>query len=387
MKGKSLAEQASWVADHPKWATKYQGYLDDVMGNWSALTKNERVAAQAMIFYPFMRMSLRWTFYAFPKRHPIRAAILYGMGQQNAEQLHKLLHGDPSYFTQWAMVPVDLGGEKKLIDLSRIAPGSNALVEALGGSTEGPKGIAAAKVAQPVLAALGTAICGVSPLSGKQEAGSGWNALAQLLSLSPVSRTASEALTPAGRKKGEGVGQVPIIGDFSTERQAALDKLSAKLRGAGSAERYARSLAIPPLPKDASKERDSALLGRVLSTLHKNSSSARDDVSSEYAQTMTNAIEEGHRRQIPALKKKRDKQLELMKSEYEAADKVLGNLFDRYGIEHAKEDRLFLQFYGEGKYGTGDSSNPWSSSFGGGGSNPWASSGSESDSSNPWSGK
>jgi hypothetical protein len=387
MKGKSLAEQASWVADHPKWATKYQGYLDDVMGNWSALTKNERVAAQAMIFYPFMRMSLRWTFYAFPKRHPIRAAILYGMGQQNAEQLHKLLHGDPSYFTQWAMVPVDLGGEKKLIDLSRIAPGSNALVEALGGSTEGPKGIAAAKVAQPVLAALGTAIYGVSPLSGKQEAGSGWNALAQLLSLSPVSRTASEALTPAGRKKGEGVGQVPIIGDFSTERQAALDKLSAKLRGAGSAERYARSLAIPPLPKDASKERDSALLGRVLSTLHKNSSSARDDVSSEYAQTMTNAIEEGHRRQIPALKKKRDKQLELMKSEYEAADKVLGNLFDRYGIEHAKEDRLFLQFYGEGKYGTGDSSNPWSSSFGGGGSNPWASSGSESDSSNPWSGK
>jgi hypothetical protein len=179
---------------------------------------------------------------------------------------------------------------------------------------------------------------------------------------------------------------VPIIGDFSTERQEALDKLSAKLRGAGTVERYARSLAVPPLPKSAGKERDSALLGRVLGSLHKNSSTARDDVSSQFAQTMTDAIEEGDRRKVPALKKQRDKQLELMKSEYEAADKVLDNLFKRYGVEHAKEDRLFLQFYGEGKYGTGDSSNPWSSTFSGG-ANPWSSSSSSSGSSNPWSGK
>ncbi len=186
MKGKSLKEQAEWVAGHPKWARRYQGYLDDVLGNWSALTKNERVAAQAMIFYPFVRMSLRWTFYAFPKRHPVKASMLYYLGQQNANEVKKLLGGNPSYFTQWAMVPLDLGdGNMKFVDLARIAPGSNALVEALGGSTEGPKGIAAAKLSQPVLAALGTAVYGVSPLSGKQESGSGWNALAQLLSLSP----------------------------------------------------------------------------------------------------------------------------------------------------------------------------------------------------------
>lgn len=389
MKGKPLKEQAEWVAAHPDWSRRYQSYLDDVMGNWSALTKNERVAAQAMIFYPFVRMSLRWTFYAFPKRHPIKAAMLYYLGQQNANELKKVLHGDPSYFTQWAQVPVDFGeGQEKggLVDLARIAPGSNALVEALGGSSEGPKGIAAAKLAQPALAALGTAIYGVAPLSGKQEGDSGWNALAQLLSLSPVSRVAGEAAIPAGRKKGEGVGALPIVGSFSTERQEALDKLSAKLREYGTPQRLARQLAIPPLPKDAGKERDSARLGRVLKAFAKNSSSARDDLSAEYATRMKNAVEEGKRPTLRRLKRERDKRLDAMEAEYDEADRALDALFAKYGIEHEKEDRLFLEFYGEGKYRDPDAdSNPWS---GGGGSesNPW--SGSESsEGSNPWASK
>jgi hypothetical protein len=388
MKGKTLTQQAEWVAEHPKWSHRYQSYLDDVMGNWSALTKNERVAAQAMIFYPFVRMSLRWTFYAFPKRHPIKAAMLYYLGQQNANELHKLLHGDPSYFTQWAMVPVDLGGEKKLMDLSRIAPGSNALVEALGGSSEGPKGIAAAKLAQPALAALGTAIYGVSPLSGKQEAGSGWNALGQLLSLSPIARVAGEATLPAGRKKSSGFGQLPVVGSFSTERQEALDKLSGKLRGAGSADRYIRQLVAPPLPKDAGKEADSALLGRVLKAFHNNSSTARDDLSSAYATKMKNAVEEGKRHVLPAMKKERDEKLGGMEAEYDEANRQLDKLFSKYGVAHAKEDRLFLQFYGEGKYrSSSGSSNPWSGGASSSASNPWSGSASPASSSNPWSSK
>jgi hypothetical protein len=375
MKGKSLKQQAEWVAEHPKWSHRYQSYLDDVMGNWSALTKNERVAAQAMIFYPFVRMSLRWTFYAFPKRHPIKAAMLYYLGQQNANELHKLLHGDPSYFTQWAMVPVDLGGEKKLIDLSRIAPGSNALIEALGGSSEGPKGIAAAKLAQPVLASLGTAIYGVSPLSGKQEPHSGWNALGQLLSLSPLARVAGEATFPSGRKKTEGAGQLPIVGGFSTERQEALDKLSGKLREYDSAARYVRQLAFPPLAKDVGKEADSALLGRVLKAFAENSSSARDDVTSSYATKMKNAVEEGKRHQLPAMKKEREAKLAEMEVEYGEASTQLDKLFDKYGIKHKKEDRLFLKFYDEGKYPSSSSSS----------SNPWG--GSSSTETNPWSGE
>lgn len=356
MKGKTLTEQANWVASHPKWANRYQSYLDDVMGNWSALTKNERVAAQAMIFYPFVRMSLRWTFYAFPKRHPIKAAMLYWLGQQNAQEVHKLLHGDPSYFTQWAMVPIDLGeGKKKggFLDLSRIAPGSNALIEALGGSSEGPKGIAAAKLAQPALAALGTAIYGVSPLSGKQEGGSGWNALGQMLSLSPLSRVGGEALVPAGRKKGPGLGSLPIVGSFSTERQEALDKLSAKLRGAGTVQRYARTLIAPPLPKDVGKEADAALLGRVLKAFAKNSSSAQDELAQKVA--FGKRPSAGMRGVKAALKQKA-----AMELEYERAQAELNRLFDKYGIPYKREEAVGLERYGAIKYGSGaPSGNPY----------------------------
>lgn len=381
MKGKDLRHQAEWVAEHPKWSRRYQGYLDDVMGNWSALTKNERVAAQAMIFYPFLRMSLRWTFYAFPKRHPIKAAMLYGLGQQNAQEVKRLLGGDPSYFGQWAMVPIDLGGEKKLIDLSRIAPGSNALVEALGGSTEGPKGIAAAKIAQPALAALGTAIYGVSPLSGKQEPGSGWNALGQLLSLSPLSRVAGEAAIPAGRKKGEGVGNLPIVGSFSTERQEALDKLSAKLNEYGTPQRLARQLVAPPLPKDAGKEHDKGRLTRILKQLDENSTDNQDELAAKVAF--------GHRPNVGmrgvrgALKRKAK-----MEALYEEAEGALNAMFDKYGIDYKREQEVGLSRYGAIKYGSSaDLSNPWSGGAYGGGSNPWSGSESSGSSSNPWSSK
>lgn len=349
MKGRSLKEQAEWVADHPKWSRRYQGYLDDVMGNWSALTKNERVAAQAMIFYPFVRMSLRWTFYAFPKRHPVKAAMLYGLGQQNAQEVKKLLGGDPSYFTQWAMVPVDLGDKQKFIDLARIAPGSNALVEALGGSSEGPKGIAAAKLAQPVAAALGTAIYGVSPLSGKQEGGSGWNAFAQFLSFSPISRVAGEAVIPSGRKKGTGVGELPIVGSFSTERQGALDKLSAKLREYDTPQRLVRQLALPPFPKDVGKERDSALLNRVLKALGDNSSGKRDELAAKVA--FGKRANVGMRGVKAALKRKA-----AMEAEYDIAQAMLNGLFDKYGIPYKREQAVGLERYGAIKYGSSDDS-------------------------------
>jgi hypothetical protein len=388
MRGKPLREQLSYIADHPKLADRYQRYLDDVMGNWTALTKNERVASQLMIFYPFLRMSLRWTFYAFPKHHPIRAAALAYLSQQNATEIKRLLGGDPSYFTGWLKVPVSLGnGKHDYVPLSRIVPGANAITEALGGGIEGPKGTVALRTVQPTIGAVITLASGVNPLTGKQEKGSFWQAMKELFptNLSAPGRALDEALVPAGRKPAEGPGQSisPILG---TERQRALDKLSAKLRGYGSAQRYARNLLLPLAPEDGQKVRDSELLGRVVKALSRNSSSARDDVSTEYANKIVDATEEGKHAAIPALRRERDKRLSLMKGTEEEAQAALDKLFKRYKIPFQKEDRVFLQAYDEGKYGT-DSSNPWS---GGGSSssssNPWAASSSGSEH-NPWSGK
>lgn len=354
LRGKPLSKQLEFVAEHPKWAQRYQSYLDDVMGNWSALTKNERVAAQLAIFYPFIRMSLRWTFYAFPKRHPIKAAMAYYLGQQNANQLEKFYKGDPSYFTKWATVLVPTGdGRKVPVDLSRIAPGSNALIEAAGGNAEGPKGIVAARSAQPVLAALGTAIYGVTPLSGKQEKNSGLNALAQILptNLSAPGRVLNEKLIPSGRKPAEGAGQTvsPI---FGTERQEALDKLSAKLRGYGTAERAVRTLALPMLPEDPGKAKDSVMLGRILKALEKNSSTARKDLSTAYADRVKNARIEGKGKLGKRLLAEGARRIEGMEKTYDEANNLLDAMFEKYKVPYEKEDNLFLEAYGQLYYGT-----------------------------------
>lgn len=354
MKGKPLHEQLSYIADHPKLADRYQGYLDNVMGNWSALTKNERVASQLMIFYPFLRMSLRWTFYAFPKEHPIRAATLAYLSQQNASRIKELMGGDPSYFTGWLKVPVNLGnGEHAYVPLSRIVPGGNALLEAAGGSIEGPKGTVALRTAQPTIGAAVTLATGVNPLTGKQEKGSFWSAMQQLFptSLSAPGRALNEVLLPAGRKPGEGIGKtLPFL---SNERQGALDKLSAKLTGYGTSERYVRNLGLPLLPESGSRVHDKERLGRTLKVLERNSTSAQDDLSKAYADRMKNVVEEGKQHLLPGLKKERDKKLAAMKKEYTEAQSALNGLFDKYKIPYKKEDALFLKFYGEGKYGSG----------------------------------
>lgn len=356
MRGKPLREQLDWIAEHPKLAERHANYLNDVMGDWLALTKNERVASQLLIFYPFLRMSLRWTFYAFPKHHPIRTATLAYLSQQNATETKRLLGGDPAFFSEHMKVPVKLGGGEVIyVPLARVVPGAAAPLEALGGGIEGPKGTVALRTAQPVIGAAVTLATGVDPLTGKQEKGSFWNAAEQLFptNLSAPGRALKEILLPSGRKPGKGVGQ--ILPGVGSERQKSIDKLTAKLYGYGTSERYLRNLAAPLLPEKGQRVADRALLNRIFRAFEQNGSSARDDLSAAYAERMRDAVEEGKRRRLPKLRKVRDKRLAAMSAEDDEANRRLDKLFERYRIPHKKEDRLFLEFYGEGKFGQRES--------------------------------
>lgn len=345
LQGKPLADQMAYVAEHPKLARRYQDYLDDVMGNWSALTKNERVASQLMIFYPFMRMSLRWTFYAFPKRHPVKAAMLYYLGQQNANELKRLLGHDPSFYSGWANVPLHLGpGETELIPLSRIAPGSNALIEALGEDSDRSLGTTALRVAQPAIVAAITAATGVVPLTGKQEPHAGINALAQLLTLSPIGRVANEMLVPDGRKRADGT--LPIVG--STERQESLDKLFAKLNETKSPTRLARSLAAPVIPRDLGYERDLVGLSNILDTLGQNSSTAIKDLSVEVSKRTVGKAGPKKRKIINAGLKRKAR----MEKLYSEASNELDGMFGKYGVPYKKESNEFMDAYGQVFYGS-----------------------------------
>lgn len=184
LKDKPLKEQLEWFVDNPKEMKRIQTYLDDVMGNWNALTRYERTASSLVIFYPFLRMSLRWLLWSFPKQHPIKASIGYYLGQQTAVELEQLLGGDPSFF-KWGQVPVRTGEDGEaggLVDLARMAPAANALIEGVGGG-EGAPGTAGLRVIQPWLSAAIAGMTGVDPLSGRQEDQAGFLALAQIASL------------------------------------------------------------------------------------------------------------------------------------------------------------------------------------------------------------
>ena len=94
-KGLSRSETYGYYARNEAAAHRIQTGVDEMMGNWIALTRHERIAAPLSIFYPFLRMSLRWTLYSLPRKHPVVASVSAYLGMQNAIDLKKLLHGDP----------------------------------------------------------------------------------------------------------------------------------------------------------------------------------------------------------------------------------------------------------------------------------------------------
>jgi len=133
MKGKTLAQQQAIVAKNPQLARRYERYLDDVMGNWRAITSLERGPASLTAFYPFVRYSITTAFWRFPKRHPIKSSILYFFAQQNANQLEKLVDGEPLDWLDYAFPVITADGKGQVApSAARYAPALSAVVESIG---------------------------------------------------------------------------------------------------------------------------------------------------------------------------------------------------------------------------------------------------------------
>lgn len=192
--GLPLAEQVRWYADHPRHMKEIQRLVNDALGDWTALSRREKNASSVMLFYPFLRFSLRWTFNAFPKNHGLKAAVLLNLAQANSDEVDKLLGGAPSFFSGYGMVPVHSGPEGKAeiaLNLARIAPGSNALIEAIG---SGDVNLATAgRVLQPLVTIPATqGLAGFDPFTGEQTADTLRERAAlvasQILALAPPAR-------------------------------------------------------------------------------------------------------------------------------------------------------------------------------------------------------
>lgn len=214
---KTRQELWDWFATDPKGkaeAQKIADYVDNIQGNWTAFTHYERAFAPFTIFYPFLRYSLRFALWTFPKTHPVTATIAYMLGQANSNELEKLLGAKPSSSFAYAFpvygTPVnpeqvkklearglsperakEIAGHAVLPGGSRISPGQSSLTQAL--SSGNPAQILSS--ANPFLAAGVTALTGTEPLSGeKASLPKGMAAINQLLAMPAPLRLAGVKL-------------------------------------------------------------------------------------------------------------------------------------------------------------------------------------------------
>jgi hypothetical protein len=233
-KGRSRAELWDWLQHDPKGKAervKLEDYVDNVAGNWTAFSRYERDFAPLAIFYGFLRYSMRWSTWTFPKTHPIMATWAYMLAQANANQIDKLtgegLHEAGLQKTSAAAKPSNplayafpvyagSGGRKSVLPGgSRISPGQSSLTQAL--SSGNPAAVLSS--ANPFLAAGIEGITGVDAFSGeKTTKPQGWAALEQITGLSYPFRA-----------------KLPILGlDKESLSEKALGALGAPPRGPAS---------------------------------------------------------------------------------------------------------------------------------------------------------
>jgi hypothetical protein len=254
-RGKPRAELWDWLnttKEGRQWKEKLEDHVDAVQGNWTAFTRYERALAPFTIFYPFIRYSLRWATWAFPKEHPLRATVITMLGQANANQLEKLVGGSlssplgysyPAYQNEDDETAVLPGG-------SRISPGQSSITQAI--QSGNPAAVLSSL--NPFLGAGVVGTTGVEPFTGeKTSLPRGEAALNALLSMPAPLRlsgvkfggqsVASKAFEQYDPNKDARSFLMPFLPQ-SGEKFKAADKL-----GKAFDKKYAKN-AAPSLPRE-----------------------------------------------------------------------------------------------------------------------------------------
>jgi hypothetical protein len=129
----TLAEKQAAIARNPDLARQMESYLDDVMGNWRAISRLEKGPASLTAFYPFVRYSIKTAFWGFPKRHPFKAAALYFFAQMNANELERFMDGEALDFLNYAYPVTYVDGKPEAApSATRFTPALSSVVEAVG---------------------------------------------------------------------------------------------------------------------------------------------------------------------------------------------------------------------------------------------------------------
>lgn len=101
----------------------------DFLGDYQTYTARERrTLGRSVMFYGFLRFSLRFTFYTMPVKHPLMTAIIGQLGKLQTEEVRRLLGGNEM---PWSMGKFyySSGGELKSINVARANPFLNTVTE------------------------------------------------------------------------------------------------------------------------------------------------------------------------------------------------------------------------------------------------------------------
>jgi hypothetical protein len=280
MEGKSLREQLNYFAKNPEARLKIEKYTDSVMGNWTALTHNERVAGHLVIFFPFVRMSVEWVFHTFPREHPLKAAALNFLAQENADQLKRALRGDPSFFSDWASAPLysgEGGAPGGLLPLSRVAPGANTLVEAVGQDAGSVAGYV--RALNPFIGGAISAVEGTDPLTGRSLTGGEPVSIPQALGIFG----ATLAALPAPVRWGDLIADRKVSNFLKGKDTSDLSRLFAAIDEPKGAK-LLRSTIAPLMPRDVAREALKAHVGRLVDAKYGDNKDAAAAASAELDQ-------------------------------------------------------------------------------------------------------
>ncbi len=197
------AQRADWLVSHPQFHQHYQTLMERALGSWNHLSSAERNMQAAVIFYPFLRASSRWFLWTAPLHTPLRYAVIANLAQSNNVLMDKLQKstGSAAYLTQYGEVPLygtgpgfidpttgKPSGISGAVNLYRIAPGGNTLLEAIGGG--GSLFSQGASVVQPAVGNTMAALAGQDPYGNPSKGTVGQQLVQNLISLNPLSRAA-----------------------------------------------------------------------------------------------------------------------------------------------------------------------------------------------------
>ncbi len=103
---------------------KHAEYVNDFLGDWTTYTAFERrKLGRSLMFYGFLRFSLKLTFYTMPVRHPILSTIMTQLGRLQTDELERIFGTQPP---PWELANWYSEDGKQRVNIGRMMPFLNA---------------------------------------------------------------------------------------------------------------------------------------------------------------------------------------------------------------------------------------------------------------------